>query len=195
MGINGCPEKGLFGVVVVRKMRLICVFFCRLIFVDEEIEDVLRESFQWLLSAFSMELQSDGQVTLVRLAMELVLNGVKSRVFSCVMLPIAFEELVAGLQGLLRKEAHRKGRELEGLPCVKKELVHGDGHVVPAIQLCPLPRGGVTLCLELVQVDGGIRIDANEQSMDVVNEALVDFGDARKSLLILKSSTGDVAGV
>ena len=84
----------------------------RVIFADEEIEDVLRQIFGGLpFLLLLMQLESNQEVAFVGLTIKLVGDGVESRVFSGVMFSVALEKFVRRFQGLLGKEAERERRK------------------------------------------------------------------------------------
>ena len=68
-------------------------------------EGVSWEIFGYFLALFCSQLSGDDEVALIRLTIELILDGVEARVLLRVMLPIVLECLVAGLKRLLREEA------------------------------------------------------------------------------------------
>ena len=63
---------------------------------DQKMTDIWRKGFSrlLLLLLFFRELQRDDQIAFVRLPMELVLDRMKSRVLSSMMLAITLEEFV-----------------------------------------------------------------------------------------------------
>ena len=54
------------------------------------------------------KLEGDDEVASIRLAMELILDGVKSRIFARVMLAFVLESLVARLKALLVEKTDGK---------------------------------------------------------------------------------------
>ena len=111
---------------------------------------------------------------------ELILDRVEAGVSPRMMLPIAFEELVASLQGLFREETQRKGRETKRLPCVEEELMEGNRHVEPAVELNPQLGCGKSVGVEGFDVDGVVGVDEDEQLVNSMDELLVDPSEALK---------------
>ena len=75
---------------------------------NEQVENVLREIVVFLPLLLFRELDCDEKIALVGLAVELVGDGMQTRIFAGMALSIPLEVLVGGFQRLLREKTERQ---------------------------------------------------------------------------------------
>ena len=76
--------------------------------IDQKVKSICRKSLLRFLLMLARQLECDDQITSIGLPVELVFDGVETRVLPCMVLAIALESLIARLERLLREKAERK---------------------------------------------------------------------------------------